>query len=69
MLQAVHNQTVIDLIGEDHQLMLPGHLHDLLENFLGIQRAGGVVGIDDDNGLGAGGDLVRSSVVLHRLLK
>ena len=32
--------------------MFPGHLHDLLQHLFGIQGAGRVVGIDDDNALG-----------------
>jgi hypothetical protein len=31
--------------------MLTGYLNDLLQNFLGIQRTGGVIGVDDNDGL------------------
>ena len=58
MLLTVHDQTVVDLVGEDDQLVLPGDLDDLLQNLLGVQRTGGVIGVDDDDGLGAGVDLL-----------
>ena len=57
MFQAVHHQTVINLVREKDQLMLPGNLYQLLQKLLGVQRTGGVVGIDDNQRLGHRGDL------------
>ena len=54
---AVHDQAVVDLIREEDQLLFPGQRHDLLQQLTGIQGAGGIVGIDDKDGAGAGGDL------------
>ena len=53
----VHDQAVIDLVGEDDQLVLPRHIHDLLKDFLRVECAGRVVGVDDHDGLGAVCDL------------
>ena len=49
MLFAVHHQAVVNLIGENDELMLPCNVHDLLQNLAGIQRSGRVVGIDDND--------------------
>ena len=57
MLLAGKHQTVVDLVGEDHQLMLSCKVNDLLQNFLGVQCARGVVGVDDNDRLGLGSDL------------
>ncbi len=51
MFFPVHDQTVVNLIGENDQLMFSGNIHDLLQNLSGIEGSGGIVGIDDDNGL------------------
>ena len=37
--------------------MLASHIYDLLQHLARIQRAGGVVGVDDDDGLCARRDL------------
>ena len=57
MLVAVHAQAVVDLVREDHELVAPRDLHDLLENLARVHRARGVVGVDDDDGLGVARDL------------
>lgn len=57
LLLPFHHQPVIDLVGKEDQVVLPGHLDDLLQQFPGIQRAGGVVGVDDHDALGLVGDL------------
>ena len=57
MLEAVHHQAVVDLVREDHELMLAGDVDDLLQDLTRIERAGGVVGVDDDDGLGLAADL------------
>ena len=59
---AVVEDLVVDLVGEDDQLVLPGDLDDALQHVIRIQRPGGVVGVDDDDGLRALGDL-RAHVV------
>ena len=48
---------VVDLVGKDDQAVLAGDLEDLLQQVIRIQRAGGVVGVDDDDGARALGDL------------
>ena len=58
VLKAVHDQAVVDLIREDHELMLAGDLDDLLQDLARVEGAGWVVGVDDDDGLGAWGDLL-----------
>lgn len=56
MLNAVHDQPVVDLVGKQDQVMLPSQFHDALQHRPGIDCAGGVVGVDDHNALGLGGD-------------
>ena len=53
MLFTVEHQAVINLIGEDHELVLASHIDYLLQHFARIQCACGIVGVDDDDGLGA----------------
>ena len=57
VLLPVHDQTVVNLIGKNHKLMLPGDIHDLLENLPGIQRSGRIVRIDNNDGFRPVGDL------------
>ena len=57
MLLIVHDQPVINLVGKNNQLMRPGDFHNLFQQLPGIQRAGGIIGIDQHDRLGAGGDL------------
>jgi len=52
VLLAVHDEAVVNLIGEEDEVVLPGDGNDLFKNFPGIQGAGGVIGVDDDNALG-----------------
>ena len=52
MLQAIHHQTVINLITEDDQLMLSGHLDNLFQHFPGIECPGRIVRVDHNNRLG-----------------
>ena len=56
MLLVVHDQAVVDLIREEDKFLFPGDRHNLLQQFAGVQRASGVIGIDDEDGTGAGGD-------------
>ena len=56
-LGVVHDQAVVDLVGEYDELFLAGQLDDFLQQLLGIERARGVVRVDDDDGLCALGDL------------
>ena len=53
MLIAVHAQPVVDLVREDHELVLARDLDDLLQDLARVDRARGVVGVDDDDGLRA----------------
>ena len=46
----VHGQTVIDLIRENHQIILSGKGSDLLQHLFRINSPRGVIGIDDHNG-------------------
>ena len=57
MLQAVHDQAVVDLIRKDHELVLACDVDDLLQDLARVERSRGVVGVDDDDGLGLAGDL------------
>ena len=57
VLVAVHAEAVVDLIGKDHQLMPACNLDDALEHLARVDRARGVVGVDDDEGLGRARDL------------
>ncbi len=50
---------VVDLVGEDHQAVAACQVEDALHDLLRVHRSGGVVGVDDDHGLGAVGDLRR----------
>ena len=53
MLLAVHAEAVVDLVREDHELVAARDLHDALEHLARVDRTGGVVGVDDDDRLGA----------------
>ena len=57
MLVAVHAQTVVDLVGKDHQLVPARNLNDALEHLARIDGTRGVIGVDDDEGLGRARDL------------
>ena len=48
---------VVDLVGEQQQLMLARQFDHLLEDFGAVHRAGGVVRVDHHQRLGAVGDL------------
>ncbi|MNQ61612.1 hypothetical protein D3C85_759330 [compost metagenome] len=48
---------VVDLVGEEHQVVLTRQFHHAFQHFLGIHGAGGVVRVDDHHGLGVRGDL------------
>ena len=57
VLQAVHDEAIVDFVGEDDELVFARDVDDLLEHFLWVKCAGGVVRVDDDNRLGVAGDL------------
>ena len=57
VLVAVHAQAVVDLIGKNHELVPARDLNDALEYLARIDRTRGVVGVDDDEGLGRARDL------------
>ena len=54
--QAVHHQTVVDFIRQDHQMMLTRDFRNRQQHLLAVNRAGRVVRVDDQNRLGAVGD-------------
>ncbi|SIM46554.1 Uncharacterised protein [Mycobacteroides abscessus subsp. abscessus] len=56
-LGAVVGDLLVDLIGEQHEFVLAGQVHDGLQGLAGVHRPGGVVGVDHDDALGARGDL------------
>ena len=47
----------VHLVGDDKQIMVPGHVGDHPGGFRRQDGAGGVAGIGDEDGLGPGGDL------------
>ncbi|MNC40177.1 hypothetical protein D3C75_888700 [compost metagenome] len=57
MLGVVVEDLVVDLVGEDHQVVLPGDFDDLLQHFLRIHRAGRVVRVDQQDRPGIAGNL------------
>ena len=57
MGEPIHDEAVIDLVGEDHKLVLPRQFDDLLQHLGRIERACRIVRVDDDDCLGAIGDL------------
>ena len=54
---AVVEHLVVDLVGEDDQLVAPGDLDDLPQQVRRIQRAGRIVRVDDHDRARALGDL------------
>ena len=66
MLIPVHDQTVINLIGENDQLMLSCDLYNLLQDLLRIYRTCRIIGINDNDGLGLICDLA-SDVINIRI--
>ena len=57
VLIPVHNQTVVDLVAEYHQLVFPGHLDNLLQHILFIHSAGRIIRVDNNNRLRFVGNL------------
>ena len=53
----VEDDLLVDLVGEDHQLVAPGDVDEPLHDLLAVDRAGGVVRVDDHQGVGVLGDL------------
>ena len=53
MLQAVHDEAVVDFVAEDHQVVTTSQFDDLFEHLARIQRACGVVRVDDDECFGS----------------
>ena len=58
MLEPIHNQTIVDFVGENHELVLTRQVDNLLQHFLWIQRTGRIVRIDEHYGHGTIGDLL-----------
>ena len=57
VLSVVVEDLVVDLVGEDEQRVASGNVDELLEHLARVDGSRGVVGIDDDDRLGAVGDL------------
>ena len=57
MLNAVHNKSVVNFIGEDEKIVFTGNLNNVLKNLLRINGTGRVVRVDDNNSLCLGGYL------------
>ena len=50
--RAVVEDFVVDFVGEDNQAVFARQLGDFEQDFFAVHRAGGIVGIDDDDGFG-----------------
>ena len=55
--EVVHHEAVVDLVRDDDQVVLPGERDDLQQDLRRVDRAGGVVRVDDEDGLGLLRDL------------
>ena len=62
MFLTVIQDFVVNLIGKNDQLVLARQFDNLLQQFHRIQSAGGIVGIDDDDGTGVRVDLATDIV-------
>ena len=51
MFDAVVENLVVDLVGQDNEVVLAGDLNDFEKNVVRVHHACGVVGIDDDDAL------------------
>ena len=60
--QIIHHQAVVNLIRQQHQMMLAGNIGDSQQCFTAVYRAGGVIGVDQHDSLGTArylaGDIV-----------
>ena len=56
MLRIIIKNAVVDFVGKNQQLVLAGNIHNLLQDFPGIHRTGGIIGVDHHNGFGFVGD-------------
>ena len=50
--RAVVEDFVVDFVGENNQAVFARQLGDFKQDFFAVHRAGGIVGIDDDDGFG-----------------
>ena len=55
--RAVVEDLVVDLVGQDQQVVLPGQVEEAFEDGARVDGAGRVVRVDDHQGAGAVGDL------------
>ncbi len=53
----VEDDLLVDLVGHDDELVPPGDVDHPLDDVLAVDRAGRVVGVDDDDRVGVLGDL------------
>ena len=54
---AVEGEVVVDFVGDDEEVVVCGDVDNFLEDFRTVEGAGGVVGVDEDDGFGAWRDL------------
>ena len=57
MFGVVVEDLVVDLVGEHDEVPLAGQFDDAVEHLARVDRAGRVVRVDDDHGLGPRADL------------
>ena len=65
MLQTVHDDAVVDLVREDDEVVLARDVDELLQHLARVERAGGVVRIDDDEGTSTSSPLSSSASMLR----
>ncbi|CAH0323123.1 hypothetical protein SRABI106_04452 [Rahnella aquatilis] len=58
MLGFVIQDFVVNFVGKNNQIMFPGDVHNLHQQFFAVYRTGRVVRVDDHNAAGAWGDFV-----------
>ena len=66
MFDVVVHDLVVDLIGEDDETVASGEVDHRLEDLARVDRAGRVVGVDDDDCLGIRGDFRREIVEIRQ---
>ena len=57
VLHTIVQNFVVHLIGKNYQAMLAGNVHNALQRCIGVQSTRRIVGVDDHNAFGLGGDL------------
>ncbi|MNC49426.1 hypothetical protein D3C75_986050 [compost metagenome] len=65
MLCLVVEDLVVDFVGKDDQVVLTGDLDDLFQQFFAVDRAGGVVRVDDHDATGTWSDFAANIVQIR----